>query len=44
MHADGALTISGGGFTIPYCYEGLEGLSVTITDGEFDITLSLIHI
>ena len=38
VHCDDALTIQSGTFTIPYCYEGIEGLSVTIEGGEFDIT------
>ena len=38
VHCDDALTIQSGTFTIPYCYEGIEGLSITIEDGEFDIT------
>lgn len=37
VHCDDALTIEGGSFDIPYCYEGIEGLSLTIEDGEFDI-------
>lgn len=37
IHCDAALTIQGGTFTIPYCYEGVEGLSITIEDGVFDI-------
>ena len=38
VHCDDALTIHGGTFTIPYCYEGIEGLSITIEDGVFDIS------
>lgn len=38
IHADTAVTIQNGDFTIAYCYEGIEGLSVTIEDGTFDIT------
>ena len=38
VHADGAVNIQSGDFTIAYCYEGIEGLSVTIDDGTFDIT------
>lgn len=37
VHCDDALTIQNGTFTIPYCYEGIEGLSITIEDGVFDI-------
>lgn len=38
VHSDTAVTIQNGTFTIPYCYEGIEGLSVTIDGGTFDIT------
>ena len=38
VHCDDALTIQSGTFTVPYCYEGIEGLSITIEDGSFDIT------
>lgn len=38
IHCDDALTIQSGTFTIPYCYEGIEGASITIEDGTFDIT------
>ena len=38
VHCDDALTIQSGTFTIPYCYEGIEGLSITIEDGVFDVT------
>lgn len=38
IHSDAAVTIQSGDFTIDYCYEGIEGLSVTIDDGTFDIT------
>lgn len=38
IHSDDAVTIQNGTFTIAYCYEGIEGLSVTIDDGSFDIT------
>lgn len=37
VHCDDALTIQSGTFTIPYCYEGIEGLSIVIEDGSFDI-------
>ena len=37
IHADAAVTIQSGDFTISYCYEGIEGLSVTIDDGTFAI-------
>lgn len=33
IHGDGAVTISGGDIDILKCYEGLEGLNVTVTDG-----------
>lgn len=38
IHSDAAVTIQNGTFAIEYCYEGIEGLSVTIDDGTFDIT------
>lgn len=38
IHADAAATIQNGSFTITYCYEGIEGLSVTIDGGNFEIT------
>lgn len=38
VHCDDALVIQGGTFTIPYCYEGIEGLSITVEGGTFDIT------
>lgn len=38
VHSDAAAIIQNGDFTIAYCYEGIEGLSVTIDDGTFDIT------
>lgn len=38
IHSDDAVAIQNGSFTIAYCYEGIEGLSVTIDDGTFDIT------
>lgn len=38
VHSDAAVTIQNGTFTIPYCYEGIEGLSVTIDGGTFAIT------
>lgn len=38
VHSDAAVSIRNGDFTIDYCYEGIEGLSVTIDDGSFDIT------
>jgi hypothetical protein len=38
IHSDTAVTIQNGDFTIAYCYEGIEGLSVTIDDGTYDIT------
>ncbi len=37
VHCDDALTIQNGTFAISYCYEGIEGLSITIEDGVFDI-------
>ena len=38
IHADSAVTIADGTFTIPTCYEGIEGLSVTIEGGTYAIT------
>ena len=38
IHCDAALTIEDGTFLIPYCYEGIEGLSITIEAGSFSIT------
>ena len=38
LHAEGAVTISGGRMDIPYCYEGIEGKSVTITDGTITVS------
>jgi len=38
IHSDDAVTIRAGEFSIPYCYEGVEGLSVTVEDGTFEIT------
>ena len=38
IHSDGAVNIQNGSFLIAYCYEGIEGLSITIDDGTFDIT------
>lgn len=37
IHSDDAVTIEDGTFSIPYCYEGIEGLSLTINGGSFDI-------
>lgn len=38
IHSDGAVTIQNGSFNIPYCYEGIEGLSITVENGDFQIT------
>lgn len=38
IHSDANVVIKNGNVSIPYCYEGIEGLTVTITDGTFDIT------
>ncbi len=40
IHSDENVLIGGGSFTIPYCYEGVEGLGITVTDGVFDIVSS----
>ncbi len=36
-HSEDAVTIQTGEFSIPYCYEGVEGLSVTVEGGTFEI-------
>lgn len=38
IHADAAVVVRAGTFIIPYCYEGVEGQSVTIDGGSLDIT------
>ena len=38
IHADSAVEISGGEINIPVCYEGIEGLSVTVTGGDIKVT------
>ena len=38
IHSDDAVTIQSGEFSIPYCYEGIEGLPVTVEGGIFDVT------
>ena len=38
LHSDDAVLLQNGTFSIPYCYEGIEGLSVTVNGGDFDIT------
>ena len=38
IHSDDAVTIRAGEFSIPYCYEGVEGLSVTGEGAAFDVT------
>lgn len=38
LHSDDAVHIQNGTFSIPYCYEGIEGLSITVDGGNFDIT------
>lgn len=40
IHADAAVVIQAGNFSIPTCYEGVEGQSVTIGGGTLDITAS----
>lgn len=40
IHSDEAVIIEDGNFNIPYCYEGIEGLSITINGGTFDIISS----
>lgn len=38
IHSDDAVTIQSGEFSIPYCYEGVEGLAVTVEGVTFDVT------
>ena len=38
IHADATVEISGGEIEIPVCYEGIEGLSVTISGGIISVT------
>ena len=38
IHSDNEVTIQSGEFSIPYCYEGVEGLAVTVEGGTFDVT------
>ena len=38
IHADASTVISGGKISIPVCYEGIEGLSVTISGGDVTVT------
>lgn len=40
IHSDQAVLIENGSFDIPHCYEAIEGLSVTINGGTFDIVSS----
>ena len=40
IHADVAVTIEGGTINLPYCYEGIEGADITITEGDIDINSS----
>lgn len=37
VHSDGDVTVDNGTFGISYCYEGIEGLTITINGGAFDI-------
>lgn len=37
LHADGNLLVSGGHIDISQCYEGLEGTTITISDGTVNI-------
>lgn len=37
IHSDSNVTIQDGFFSIPYCYEGIEGLTLTFNGGTFDI-------
>lgn len=38
IHADTALTVSGGTIKVTKSYEGMEGTSITIDDGDIDVT------
>lgn len=38
IHSDDAVTIRAGEFSIPYCYEGIEGLSIVVEGGTFNVT------
>ena len=38
IHSDADVVIQKGDFMIGYCYEGIEGISITIDGGTFDIT------
>lgn len=38
VHSNADVTIKQGAFNISYCYEGVEGQTITVEDGEFDIT------
>jgi hypothetical protein len=40
FHADNTMNISGGTINIPVCYEGIEGLSVTISGGDITVNAS----
>jgi len=40
IHADNSVEISGGIINIPVCYEGIEGLTVTIGGGDITVTAS----
>ncbi len=37
IHADNALTLAGGKYDIKKSYEGLEGLSITVSKGEYSL-------
>lgn len=37
VHSDSNVTIRDGEYSIPYCYEGIEGLALTFDGGTFDI-------
>lgn len=40
IHSDANILIEDGNFEIPYCYEGIEGITVTIKNGDYRITSS----
>lgn len=40
LHTETDLVIDGGTITIDECYEGIEGATITVNDGEIDVTSS----
>lgn len=37
VHSDADVTIKNGNFNISYCYEGIEGQTITVDNGDFNI-------